>query len=171
VATVDVGTAGYLGFYDWSILLDQYPTTSKTAIGIGASPSSTNDLKVVFDKPVRDPYFYALALNSNETITFYNTLTILQSRGISVSGSTITGSGIGNTDVGFVAQFPGDYSQISFKYNNNTSAWTDSFVFTTGGTTAVPGPLPILGVGAAMSLSRKLRRLSNQRQKPMDSIG
>ncbi len=161
---------GYLGNFDWATLLNQYPTTSNTAIGIGSGPSSATDLKLSFDKLVHNPYFYVLALNSNETITFYDSFTILQSRGISISGSSISGSGIGNSDVGFVAQFSGDYSQINFKYTNNTSAWTDSYLFTTGGTAAVPGPLPILGVGAALNQCRKFRRLSKrQRDRPSNA--
>jgi hypothetical protein len=162
VATVDVGIAGYLGDFAWDTLLNQYPTSSNTAIGIGSGASSASDLKLTFDKPMQDPYFYVLALNGTESITFYNPLTIVQSRGISVSGSTITGSGF-DSDIGFVAQFHGVYSQINFKHTNNTSAWADSFVFTTGGTPAVPGPLPILGVGTALSQGRKLRRLIHQR--------
>lgn len=146
----------------WGNLFTQYPTTSNTGILLGSLASSTTDFSLTFDQPVLNPYFYADALNAHESITFNDPFTILQSKDISVSGSTITGSGLLNRDVGFVAQFLGVYTQIDFTHANNTSAYGDSFGFTTGGT-PVPGPLPILAVGAALSQSRRLRRLSNRR--------
>jgi hypothetical protein len=57
-----------------------------------------------------------------------------------------------------VARFLGDYSQITFQHINGTSAYGDSFGFTTG--VAVPAPLPFLGLGVALSQRRRLRRLS-----------
>ncbi len=164
VATVSLGNvAAYIGPLQWDNLHTQYPTTSNTAILIASPASSFTDFVLTYDKPASNPYFYVDALNATESITFYNPFTILQSKGVSVSGSTITGSGIGNRDVGFVAQLLGDYSQINFRHVNNAGGYADGPGFTTGvRANPVPAPLPILGVGAALSQCRKLRRLSNQ---------
>jgi len=81
-----------------------------------------------------------------------------------VSGATISGGGSAATrEAGFVVQFLGSYSTINFQYTNiNTT--TASFGFTTGlSPVPTPGPLPILGIGAALSQGRKLRRLIHQR--------
>jgi hypothetical protein len=79
------------------------------------------------------------------------------------TGLTLAGSGPdSDRNSGFVARFLGSYSTINFKYtNSNTQAV--SFAITTGVTPAAPGPLPILGVGAALGQARRLRRLSQQR--------
>jgi hypothetical protein len=173
VATVNIGNLGsFIGPLQWGNLWTQYPTTSNTAILLGSPASSSTDFELKFDKPTPNPYFYVDALNAVESITFYTPFVILQSKGISVNGLTITGSGVSNRDVGFVAQFLGDYSQINFKHINTTSAYGDSFGFTTGANAnPVPAPLPILGVGAALSQCRKLRRLSNQLHNRRVNLG
>lgn len=158
---MDLGS--FIGALQWGNLWTQYPTTSNTGILIGSPASSATDFELKFDKPAPNPYFYVDALNAGESITFYTPFTILQSKGISVNGLTITGSGVTNRDVGFVAQFLGDYSQINFRHVNNAGGYADGPGFTTGvRANPVPAPLPILGVGAALSQCRKLRRLSNQ---------
>ncbi len=68
-----------------------------------------------------------------------------------------------------MAQFLGSYSQIDFKFTNPNPV-AGSFAFTTGATPA-PGPLPILGVAAALSQSRRLRRLSLQQRDRRSQIG
>lgn len=141
-------------------LSNQFPPTSKSAVAIGSLPSSATNLSLTFDKPASNPYFYASFFNSGESITFSDPFTIVQSNGVSVSGSTITGSGSDSTaDAGFVAQFFGSYSQINFTYAN-ANAQAMSFGFTTG--VAVPAPLPLLGLGVALGQRRKLRVLSVQ---------
>lgn len=161
VATLSLGNvAAYIGPLQWDNLHTQYPTTSNTAILIASPASSFTDFVLTYDRPAPNPYFYIDALNATESITFYNPFAILQSKGVSVSGSTITGSGIGNRDVGFVAQFLGDYSQINFRHVNNAGGYADGPGFTTG--VAVPAPLPILGLGAAFCQRRRLRGLSAQ---------
>lgn len=156
---MNIGNLGsYIGPLQWDNLHTQYPTTSNTGILLGSPASSSTDFELTFDRPATNPYFYVDALNANESITFYNPFTILQSKDVSVNGLTVTGSGFVNRDVGFVAQFLGDYSQINFRHMNSTSAYGDSFGFTTG--VAVPAPLPLLGLGVALSQRRRLRRLS-----------
>ena len=175
--TVTVGTgsgtgAGTIFAPSWDALLlsNQYPTTSNSAIIIGSAALSSDDVKIAYSKPVKNPYFYASGLTYTENITFSSPFTILQSYGVNVSGSTITGSGTSDFNVGFVAQFLGDYSEINFKHTTTTSAYPDGFGFTTGVTSA-PGPLPILGVGAALSQARKLRRLSLQQRDRRSHVG
>ncbi len=128
---------------------------------MGSAALSSDDVKVKFSNSVKNPYFYASGLTYTESITFFSPYTIVQSNGISVSGSTITGSGTSDFGVGFVAQFLGDYSEIDFRHTTTTDAYADGFGFTTGVTAvAVPGPLPILSVATALCQYRKLRRLS-----------
>jgi hypothetical protein len=166
-ATVQVGAggAGQIVTPAWNTLAatNQYPTTSQSGIIVGSAASSFNDLTVTFSQRVSNPYFYASLLTFTESITFSSPFTILQSSGVTVSGSTITGSGTSAPAGGFVAQFIGDYSQLGFRHSTNTSAYSDGFAFTTG-LIAAPGPLPILGVGAALGQARRLRRLSQRRR-------
>jgi hypothetical protein len=151
------------------LLSNLFPPTSKSAVAIGSLASATADLTLIFDKPASNPYFYASFLNGGESITFSTPFAIVQSNGISVSGSTITGSGGDSTaDAGFVAQFLGGYSQINFKYTN-TNTEERSFGFTTG--VAVPAPLPILGLGVALSQRRRLRGLSDQLRDRRINVG
>ncbi|MFN7898130.1 MAG: hypothetical protein ACK5N0_00500 [Synechococcaceae cyanobacterium] len=152
------------------MLSNQYPATSNAAIIVGSAPLSSDDVKITYDQSVKNPYFYAAGLTYTENITFFSPFKILQSNGVSVSGSTITGSGTSDFNVGFVAQFLGDYSEINFKHATTTSAYADGFGFTTGVTPA-PGPLPILGVAAALSQSRRLRRLSLKQRDRRSQLG
>jgi hypothetical protein len=164
--------AGAIFTPSWDALLlsNKYPTTSNTAIIVGSAALSSDDVKITYSKPVKNPYFYASGLTVTENITFSSPFTILQSNGISISGSTITGSGTSDFNVGFVAQFLGDYSEINFKHTTTTSAYSDGFGFTTGVTPA-PGPLPILGVAAALSQARRLRRLSLKQRDRRSQLG
>lgn len=176
LATVTVGTGANAGvpetsFTGWSFfsLSNQFPPTSNSAVAIGSPASASTDLTLIFDKPAPNPYFYSSYFNSGESITFSDPFTIVQSNGISVSGSTISGGGSDAVgDAGFVAQFLGDYSQIKFKYTN-TATQEMSFAFTTG--VAVPAPLPILGLGVALSQRRKLRTMSAQLRNRQPSVG
>lgn len=169
-ATVTVGTglnAGYLvssgASWDTDLGTSLFPPTSASGIAIGSPASTSTDLSLSFDQVVSNPYFYTSFLNGGETLTFTDPFAILQSNGVSVSGLAVSGSGPDSEkQSGFVAQFLGSYSTINFKYTNtNTQAF--SFGFTTG-VTPVPGPLPILGIGAALGQARRLRRLSQQRR-------
>lgn len=175
--TVTVGTgsgtgAGTIFTPSWDTLLlsSQFPTTSNSATIVGSAALSSDNVEVKFDRPVKNPYFYASGLTYTENVEFFSPFVILQSNGISVSGSTITGSGASDFNVGFVAQFLGDYSEIDFRHTTTTSAYADGFGFTTGVET-VPGPLPLLGVGAALSQARRLRRLSQQRGDRRSQVG
>jgi hypothetical protein len=175
--TVTVGTgsgtgAGTIFAGSWNTLLlsNQYPTTSNSAIIVGSAPLSSDDVKIEFDRPVKNPYFYASGLTYTENITFSSPFAILQSNGVSVSGSTITGSGTSDFNVGFVAQFLGNYSEITFNHTTTTSAYADGFGFTTG-VTPVPGPLPILAVAAALGQSRRLRRLCLMQRDRRSQLG
>jgi hypothetical protein len=139
-----------------------YPTTSDSGIAIGSPTSTATDLSLSFNQVVANPYFYTSFFNAGESLTFSAPFVILQSSGVSISGATISGSGVQSTrEAGFVAQFLGTYSQIGFKYTN-TNAEPVSFGFTTGVVVAAPAPLPLLGVGVALGQGRKLRSLSNQ---------
>jgi hypothetical protein len=147
-----------------------FPTTSDSGVVIGSPAATTSaavqNLSVTFDRTVSNPYFYTSFFNTGESLTFTAPFTVLQSNFASTTGNTITGTNSnGNLrSAGFVAQLLGDYSQIDFQYSN-TNTFASSFVFTTGvNVTATPGPLPILGLGAALSQCRKLRRLSHQRR-------
>jgi hypothetical protein len=157
----------------WSIdpNANSYPTTSDSGVVIGSPAATTSaavqNLTLTFDQTVTNPYFYTSYFNTGESLAFTAPFTVLQSNFASTSGTTVTGT---NSDgnlrsAGFVAQFLGDYSQIDFRYTN-INAFATSFVFTTGvNVTATPGPLPILGLGAALSQCRRLRRLSQQRRR------
>lgn len=168
LATVGVGSGTNAGQVapsgvPWNSfsLSNLYPTTSDSSVVVGSPASAANDLTLTFDQPVLNPYFYTSFFNAGESLTFSSPFTILQSNGINLSGMTISGSGDGSiADAGFVARFLGSYSQIGFNYANANPA-AASFAFTTG-VTPVPGPLPILGVGAALGQARRLRRLSTR---------
>ncbi|MFN9629760.1 MAG: hypothetical protein ACK59A_05950 [Cyanobacteriota bacterium] len=176
LATVTVGTGSNAGAiepsvmgWDYFLLSNQFPPTSKSAVAIGSPASSSTDLTLTFDKPAPNPYFYTSYFNAGESITFSDPFTIAQSNGVSVSGSTISGSGINAVaDAGFVAQFLGDYTQITFRYTN-TDTQEMSFAFTTG--VAVPAPLPLLGLGVALGQRRKLRGLSVQLRECQRNAG
>jgi hypothetical protein len=177
-ATVTVGSdlnAGQLAesgaTWNTDLGTNLFPPTSDSGIAIGSPAVAATDLSLTFDRPVTNPYFYASWFNGGESLTFSDPFALLQSNGVTLSGgSTVTGSGPDNArDPGFVAQFLGTYSQIDFKYTN-TNSIAYSFAFTTGVTPA-PGPLPILGVGAALSQARRLRRLSQQRGDRRSQVG
>jgi hypothetical protein len=140
-----------------------FPPTSDSGIAIGSPASSATDLSLTFDQPVRDPYFYVSYFNAGESLTFAEPFAVLQQNGVTQTGLTLAGSGPDYDRLsGFVARFLGSYSTIHFKYTN-TNPQAFSFAITTG-VTPVPGPLPIHGVGAALSQARRLRRLSLQRR-------
>jgi hypothetical protein len=140
-----------------------FTPTSDSGIAIGSPASTATDLSLTLDQPVRDPYFYASYFNGGESLTFAEPFAVLQQNGVTQTGLTLAGSEPdSDRNSGFVARFLGSYSTINFKYtNSNTQAV--SFAITTG-VTPVPGPLPILGVGAALGQARRLRRLSQQRR-------
>lgn len=106
---------------------------------------SHDDVTITFSESVKNPYFYASGLTYTESITFSSPHTILQSNSVSASGSTITGSGTSDFNTGFVAQFLGDFSVITFRHTTTTSAYSDGFAFTTG-VTAAAAPGPSLGL-------------------------
>jgi hypothetical protein len=169
-ATVTVGTglnAGQIGAsgatWNTDLGTNLFTPTSDSGIAIGSPASTATDLSLTFDQPVRDPYFYASYFNAGESLTFAEPFAVLQQNGMTQTGLTLAGSGPdSDRNSGFVARFLGSYSTINFKYtNSNTQAV--SFAITTGVTPAAPGPLPILGVGAALGQARRLRRLSQQR--------
>jgi hypothetical protein len=177
--TITVGTGSGNGAgtifgatWDTYLLSNQFPTTSNTAIIVGSAPLSSDDVTITFGESVKNPYFYASGLTITESITFSSPHTILQSYGVSVSDSTITGSGTSDFNTGFVAQFLGDFSEITFRHSTTTSAYSDGFGFTTGVTyVPTPGPLPILGIGAALSQARRLRRLTLMQRDRRSQIG
>lgn len=170
-ATVTVGSGLNAGSLNasgatWNTDLgsSQFPPTSDSGIAIGSPAATATNLSLTFSTPVTNPYFYASYFNTGESLTFTDPFSLLQSNGVSRTGMTVTGSGPDSSrHSGFVAQFQGSYSTINFSYaNDNTQAV--SFGFTTGVTPAVPAPLPILGLGAALSQGRRLRRLSQRRR-------
>jgi hypothetical protein len=173
-ATVTVGTglnAGQLASsgatWNTDLGTNLFPPTSDSGIAIGSSAATTSspatsNLSLTFNRPVTSPYFYASYFNDGEGLTFSAPFAILQSNAVSRSGQTITGSGsAASRHSGFVARFLGSHSQINFVYTN-TNPSEVSFAFTTG-VTPVPGPLPILGVGAALTQARRLRYRSRRR--------
>jgi hypothetical protein len=175
MATVTVGTGANAGVLStsgatWNTDLgtNLFPPTSDSGIAIGSPASTNTNLSLTFSPNVTNPYFYVSYLSANESITFANPFTLVQSNSVSQSGLTVTGLGPDTRNAGFVAQFLGSYSSINFNYNNSNTFAT-SFAFTTGAN--VPAPLPILGVGAALSQCRKLRRLSNQLHNHRVNLG
>jgi hypothetical protein len=167
---VTVGTGLNAGFlvssgatWDTNLATNLFPPTSDSGIAIGSPAATATDLRLTFSEPVLNPYFYTAFLNGGETLTFATMFSILQSNAVTINGLSVTGSGLDSEpNPGFVAQFLGSYSSIDFKYAN-TNNYEVSFAFTTG-VTPVPGPLPILGVGAALSQCRRMRRLRHQRR-------
>lgn len=163
-ATVDVGTglnAGALNpsgaTWNTDAGTNLFPPTSDSGIAIGSPAATATNLRLTFDVPVVNPYFYASYFNAGESLTFTDPFSLLQSNAVSKTGLTVTGSGPDSSrHSSFVARFQGRYSAINFNYANSNSQAV-SFAITTG-VTPVPGPLPLLGVGAALSQSRKLRR-------------
>lgn len=177
VTTVPVGSGANAGVVvtsgaGWAVDANAnlYPTTSDSGVVIGSPAASTSaavqNLTLTFDQTVTNPYFYTSYFNTGESLTFTAPFAVLQSNFTATTGTTLTGTNSnGNLrSAGFVAQFLGDYSQIDFQYTNNNT-FASSFVFTTGvNLTPTPGPLPILGLGAALRQCRRLRRLSHQRR-------
>jgi hypothetical protein len=139
--------------------------TSPTAVGIGAlaetmSSPTTQSFTLTYSKPVVNPYLFFAWIDGFSEYKFNNPVSLLQAYKVTLSGNTVTSSGDNNQDSGFVVQLTGMSSIFTFDIVNQSSDNTMA-VFTTGPAglvPPVPGPLPVVGLGIAYSMSRKLRR-------------
>lgn len=139
---------------------NNYAQTSPTSVDIGHPTSGTPEaLTLTFTQAVTNPYLFFTYLDPNTSLTFSQAFTLLQSNNATLSGSTVSGNGGTNSvNDGFVVQMLGTYTAINFTYNN-TSGLAQSVAFTAGvDYTPAPAPLPLLGAGAALGFSRRLRR-------------
>jgi hypothetical protein len=135
---------------------NNFTRTSITGVGIGSAANTTQPFKVSFSKTVANPYLFFTWFDPSTSFKFADPFALLQSNNASVSGDTIITTGANNQDSGFVVQMLGAYKDIDFTYTNASS--TNSVSVFTAGVTPVPGPLPVVGLGIAYSMSRKLRR-------------
>ena len=126
-------------------------------MNIVAAAATNQPFNVTYSQPVQNPYLFFSYFDQGTSFTFAQPFTLAQAFNASASGSTVTAVGAADKqDDGFVVQMQGTYSSIGFKYNNSTSG-AETVAFTTG--VAVPGPLPLMGVGIALGFSGKLRKL------------
>lgn len=152
---------------DWITGLgtNDFMRTSPTAVGIGAlaetmSGPTTQSFTLTYSKPVVNPYLFFAWIDGFSEYKFNNPVSLLQAYKATLSGNTVTSSGDNNQDSGFVVQLTGMSSSFTFDIVNQSSDNTVA-VFTTGPAglvPPVPGPLPVVGLGIAYSMSRNLRR-------------
>lgn len=145
---------------------NNFTRTSGTGVGIGAlaetvSGPTTQSYTVSYSHTVVDPYFFFSRTDNFGVFKFYNAFSLLQAYQASLSpGNQVTVNGNSNQDSGFVVQLIGAAKSFQFDYINYSSDDSMS-VFTTGPAGLVPpapGPLPLVGLGVAYSLSRRLRQ-------------
>lgn len=135
---------------------NQFSRTSPSSVALGIRASTSESLGLTFSQPVLNPHLIFVFTDLNSSFTFAQPFTLAQALNATASGQTVTTTGSDRQDDGFVVQMLGTYSTVNFTYANS-SLIAKSVAFTAGGT-AVPGPLPVLGVSLAYGYSRTLRR-------------